>query len=227
MSILIPLHPSQYKAIQNIHKGRDVRENIPAEEKQEYESLRNNYEIIYEYFLNKFPEKYPINSEIVFEERKSIKDSVGTGKILKKINRLTTNYLGQKAKVTANIQTDIGSVDSSTLIVDTKANKPSSKILLYKDPDGDEEEDIYISQKQIEQLKSSKPTKAIKEYMEYVGTYMIGYNRERNKFIWGLLLENKKYPTVWEFYDVEAEENIAEKGFWPQGEEITQKVLLL
>ena len=98
-TILIPLHYNQYKAIQNIHKGRDVRADIPAEERDEYSALRDNLDIIYEYVVNKNPEQYPDGTELIFEERLSLRDTTGTGKILGKRNLMTTNYLGEKARI--------------------------------------------------------------------------------------------------------------------------------
>jgi hypothetical protein len=98
-TVLIPLHFNQYKAIQNIHKNRDVRSDVPKDEEAEYLALKNNYDIIYEYMINKNPEQLKDGDELIFEERKSIRDTKGTGKILARRNRIKTNYLGTKARV--------------------------------------------------------------------------------------------------------------------------------
>lgn len=98
-TVLIPLHHTQYKAIQNIHMGRDVRTEIPEAEREAFLALNTSYEILYEYLVNKYPERFTDGAKVVFEERKSVKDQKGTGKILATVSKITTNYLGAKARV--------------------------------------------------------------------------------------------------------------------------------
>ena len=97
INVLIPLHPSQYKSIQNMSKGRDVRSEIPVEETEEYKALRDNYAVIYEYMVNKGNAKD--GDSLTFEARKSIRDATGTGEMLGTVKEMTTNYLGKKAKI--------------------------------------------------------------------------------------------------------------------------------
>lgn len=100
-NILIPLHHAQYLAIHNIHKGRDVRTPVPPEETDEFMSIKNNYPVIYEYMINKYPDRFKDGDTIEMEEKntKKGKATEGTGKILATISKITTNYLGEKARV--------------------------------------------------------------------------------------------------------------------------------
>ena len=146
-TVLIPLHFNQYKAIQNIHKGRDVRSDIPETETAEYLALKNDYDIIYEYMINKNPEQLKDGDELIFEERKSIRDTSGTGRILAKKNRIKTNYLGTKARVKPT-EGDLPAPPppppveplrtkpKEETLDEWKARNPASKALL--DSDGDE-----------------------------------------------------------------------------------------
>jgi hypothetical protein len=98
-TILIPLYHAQYKAIHNLHMGRKATDTIPESETAAFDALTNNYPVIYEYMRNKFPERFPEGKVVHFKAKKNMRDNEGTGPTLAIISTITTNYLGERAKV--------------------------------------------------------------------------------------------------------------------------------
>jgi len=96
-TVLIPFHITKLKAIQNIHMGRDVRSDIPVAEFEAFQALRTNYAVIYEYLVNQGA--FPDGTFVRFEEKSSQQATVGNGRILAQISSMTTNYLGERARV--------------------------------------------------------------------------------------------------------------------------------
>lgn len=110
--ILIPLHTAQLKSIYNLHMGRDVKQDIPKDETSNYTLIKNNYAIMYEYFMNK--NDYPEGTEMIFEEKNT--RGVPTGNILAKINKITTQYLGARANRKVLPITESGAVTNNPVI---------------------------------------------------------------------------------------------------------------
>ena len=102
LKIKIPFHATSVKAIQNIHMGRDVRSDIPEEEADAIMSLKTNYAVIYEYTLNKFPDKYKDGDEIIFYEEIT-RGKRKEEKEITRISKKTTNYLGERARVQSDL----------------------------------------------------------------------------------------------------------------------------
>ena len=95
-TVLIPFHITKLKAIQNIHKGRDVRTEIPVAEYEEFMALRTNYAVIYEYLVNR--EVFPDGTKVKFERKSSQNATEGTGEVLAEISKMTTSYLGERSR---------------------------------------------------------------------------------------------------------------------------------
>ena len=135
LEILIPLHLTQMKAIQNIHKGRDVREKIPESESEEFNRAKNDLDIIYEYFVNKG--SVQDGDTIVFKDK-------NTRAEIARRNKITTNYLGQKAKVK----------------IETEGRRTEAKQELMKSDTG------MTVMPLVEKTVEEKPTKESEEYAE-------------------------------------------------------------